>query len=299
MDLKAVLQTDFVSALARKVCGEEYVVVRRPTTNVVKRQEEADRQVDRVIVLPPLGHTSNQINQTNSYAEVERATIKVHGAVRPGKRGFSKVKDCLLRVSFNDASLVSRLEKPYIEFDLDDPNPGFQRTVHSSGEAPFHVVKPDGTGVYHTLINLKEEWLVLELHKILRPRREPVLEPFVKGLPRAQADILRDIHAGIVEFGDELFVRRPDLIEAVMSQPPESTLPALGEMLHVRDTGRHEACTAFALILRMGKSHRLSVTEYLWNARESEAIPPYYADQLLAKIARHADRSAPEDEYRP
>ena len=293
MDLKTVLQTDYVAALARKVCGEEPVVVRRPTTNVVKREEETDRQVDRLIVLPPKGHTANRINQTNSYAEVERATIQVHGAVRSGKRGFSKVKDCLLRVSFNEASLVSRLEKPYIEFDLDDPNPSFEKMIHSSGEAPFHVVKPDGMGVYHSLINLKDEWLVLELHKVLRPRREPVLEPFLHGMPRKQADLLREVHAGIVEFGDELFAQRPDLIEAVMALPPATTLPALGELLHVRDTGRHEACTAFALILRMGKTHRLPTTEYLWKAREAEAIPAYYADQLLAKIARHFEGGSP------
>lgn len=292
MDIHAVLKAQFVQALARRVCGDQTVLVERPAAYVLRNAEEDARVIDRLIVLPPQGYTANQINQTNSYAEVERATIAVKGAVRPGKKAFSKIRDCLLVVSFNDASLVSDLDKPYLVFNLEDPGDMLTRHVHSSGTPPFHVVRPDGTGVYHTLINLSPDWLVMQLHKVLHPQKEPDLSPHLAALQDEQVAILNQLWRGIVEQGDELFSSQPKLVDAVVAMPPSHSLPALAEMLHVKDTGKHEACTAFAVILKIGKRHPKVVKAFLAQSSEQGATPPYYAQQLIEKIERAQSKAA-------
>jgi len=80
-------------------------------------------------------------------------------------------------------------------------------------------------------------------------------------------------------------------VEGLKKFPVQRVLPALGEMLFVHDSGMHEACTVFAMILKLSKDNPKEVTAYLEEARSSKAVPGYYATQLLDKIAK--DQSAP------
>ncbi len=286
MEIQEVLKTNFVEALTKQICGDDVEIITRPAAFAVKKRLEDDHNIHRIILLPPRGYTANQINQTNCFHAVETATIQVKGAVKEGKNGLSKLKNSLLVVSFNDAESVSELDRPYMKFDMKENPPSFIKQIHSAGEPPFHVVKTDGTGFYHTLINTTDQWLVLELHKAMRPQKTVDIEPHLATLQDEQANTIRAFRDGILRHGDALFQKEEMLVQAVSHMPPQNILPALFEMLYIRDTGKHEPCTAFATILKVGKHHPEAVSYLLQRGLKTEALPSYFAQQLLGKIQK-------------
>ena len=294
MDINQVLRTDFVRALVGQVCGDDTTLVTRDNSFAVRATNEGDRDIRRVILLPPRGFTANAPDQMNSHDEAEFATIEVKGAIKDGKNGFSKLRDCLLVASHNEDGAVSGLNQPYLTFQIDAAQLG-KTTLkkHSAGGAPFAVVKSDGFGFYHNLINLTDEWLALKLHKRLRPHKSVELEKHLIGLPEEEAAHLRRLHQAVVRDGDAVFIKEAGLIDGLRKLPLPRVLPALGEMLYVHDSGMHEACTVFAIILKLSKDHPKEVAAFLEDARSSETVPGYYATQLLGKIAKAQGGAAP------
>jgi hypothetical protein len=279
-----VLAQPYMQALIKRVCDDDYIVISRPAMFAVKRPAEDERDINRLIVLPPRGYTANKINQTNCFHNVETATIEILGAAREEKRALSVIKNCLLNVSYDQMEKVSGLDRPYLEFDVEDKDSGFIYRRFSAGEPPFHVVKIDGTGFYHTLINLSDDWLVLKLHKVLREEKVADLTPHLMGVQDEYANALRQMMVEIIEVGDELFKTNPSLVTKVMRMQPSVSLPALGEMLYVRDTGRHETCTAFGMILKIGRREPEATLKFLKKGLEAKSIPTYFAEQLIQKV---------------
>lgn len=288
MNLTTLLDTHFVKTLAQEVCGDERMIVERTAMFMVKAPEEDERNINRLLIFPPKGYASNQPNLTNCFQGVERATIEIKGAVRDGKRSFSKVDNCLLVPSYHEISRISDLDKPYLNFDIDNPDPNLTLETHSSHKPGFHIVRPDGTGFYHTLINLKDDWLVLQLKKILRPQKAPNMQKHYRIMQDQHIMVLNSFYDGIIQYGDKLFSENPDLIQTVAKMPHQISLPALGEMLYIRDTGKHETCTAFAMILKISKTRATHVLDYL----QSADIPPFFAEQLIKKIKKKQERQA-------
>lgn len=284
MDIQSILKIDFVKILINEVCGDNTQLVVRENSFAVRSCVEGERDVHRIILLPPRGYTANAINQMNSHDEASYATIEVKGSIREGRNGFSKLKNCLLVASRDENGEVSSLNQPYLTYDLREFDPNLTIKKHSAGSAPFTVVKNDGFGFYHNLINFTNEWLVLQLHKQLRPQKSVDLEPHLKNIALSHASILRNLYDAIVEHGDGIFKKYPGLVADVTSLPPTISLPALGEMLYVHDSGMHEACTAFAVILKIGNQHPEKTSEFLRRAMTNKDIPTYYAEQLLGKI---------------
>lgn len=294
MEINDVLKKDFVKALVGQVCDDDTTLIERGTSFAVRAAEEGDRDIHRVILLPPRGFTANAPNQMNSHDEAEFATIEVKGVIREGKHGFSKIKDCLLVASHSENGDVSGLNQPYLTFQADAPQYG-QTTLkkHSAGGSPFAVVKSDGFGFYHNLINLTDEWLALKLHKRLRPQKAVELEPLLEELPKEEASHLGRLYSAVVQHGDAVFAKEPKLIDGLKKFPVQRILPALGEMLFIHDSGMHEACTVFAVILKLSKDHPQEVSAYLEEARSRKSVPGYYATQLLGKIAKAQSAPAP------
>lgn len=303
-DIQEILERDFVAALVKKVCGDNYKIVTRPQSFIIKKDEkdEDPRNIHRLIILPPRGYTSNTPNQTNCFHSVEKSKIDIKGAVREGKKTFSKLKPSLRVVSFNSRAALSDVPRPYLEFDVDNLKEGFVIKQYDAGTVPFYVVKPDGTGFYHTLINPTNDWIVLELHKVMAETKPVDLESHIATLQDEQANVLRNVHQEMVRQGDVLLDRtNPDnraLIVSALSIPPAQLLPALGEMLYTRDTGPHEPCTAFGLILDVAQKHPKETLSYLREALQNKKIPLYFAEQLIGKVERKMAQVRPQKSKR-
>ena len=292
INIQDVLQKNYVKDLVSRICGEEKELIARPASYMVRCMHENDRNIRRVIILPPRGFTADKMEQTNSHDEAEYATIEIKGAVREGKEGFSILKNCLAVASIPLSKATSELNKPYLLFDIGNPAPEVELKKHSAGTSAFAVVKSDGYGFYHNLINTTEDWLVLELYKKLRPQKPVDLAPRLQGLLRGEADALQSFYNAVVEYGDAVFSKKKNLIDNIVRMPVEKTLPALTEMLFAHDTGRHEACSVFAVILKIGKLHPDRVITLLRNAIEEGSAPTYYGEQLISKITLSSDKKA-------
>lgn len=288
MNKDDALKKHFVRALLRDTVGEDYETVVRPAAYSFNARREDSREVNRLILLPPRGYTADTLNQMNSHDEAERATIQVKGAIRGDKNGWSKLKDCLAFVGSKDNSDVSTLNKPYMTYEV-GITPDIILSKHSGGTPPFPVVKPDGFGFYHNLVNLSDDWIMLKLNKKIRPQKGVELEPHLSELPEEQAHTLRAFYNGILAYGDGVFKKYPDLIQDVEHIPTPQALPALAEMLFVHDSGKHEACSAFAMIMKFGRKDPQITTKFLKDTMDAQAVPPYYAGQLIAKINRQDD----------
>lgn len=287
MNLDTLLKQNYIRDLVSRDCSEDTELVTRPESFMVRNKIEGDRDIHRTIILPPKGYTADKINQMNSHDEAEYATIEIKGAVRDEKNSFSVLRDCLLIASIPQNGMVSDLNKPYMTFDISaNDKPDLLLEKKSAGTAPFTVVKSDGYGFYHNLINLTDDWLVLQLYKKLRPQRPVNLTPHLKGLLTGQAQSLQAFYDAIVLFGDEIYNKKPSLIQSVLRIPVVNSLPALVDMLHVHDSGMHEACSVFATILKLGKMHPEYVTAFLKQAIQSKSVPTYYAEQLIHKIEK-------------
>lgn len=288
MDINFVLNENYVRDLVLRVCGAKTELVTRPASYLIRSISEEDRDIQRIIVLPPRGYTADRIEQMNSHDEAEFATIEIKGAVRKDKNSFSVLRNCLLVASIPQNGKTSELNKPYMTFDIgSDSNPDLTLEKKSAGMAPFTVVKPDGYGFYHNLVNLSDEWLVLQLYKRLRPQRPVSLAPHLEGLLTGQAESLSALYDAVVQYGDGIYKKTPALIENIVRMPIQKTLPALAEMLYVHDSGRHEACSVFSIILKIGKMHPDLVKGFLRASVERHSVPSYYAEQLISKIDKY------------
>lgn len=297
MDIQDVLKTNYVQDLIEQTCGKNTELVTRQDCFAVRSSVEGDRNIYRVLLMPPRGFTANEINQMNSHDEADFATIEIKGAVRINKSAFSKLKDCLLVASKDENGSVSELTHPYLTFDMSEQG-GNELTLkkHSSGLPPFPVVKNDGFGFYHNLINLTDDWLVLKLHKRLRPNKPVELDKYLKNLNTKEAEAVLKLYNAVEKYGDGVFKHAPEAVQQILNLPVEVTLPPLGEMLFIHDSGMHEACTVFGIILKLAQNSPNRILEFLDNAIENNSIPLYYAKQLIGKINK---RTVQNNNYTP
>ena len=290
MNIEDILQKNYVQDLIRQTCGDNTQLVTRHDCFAVRSAEESERDLYRVLILPPKGFTANEINQMNSHDEADFATIEIKGAVKEDKSGFSKLKDCLLVASKNENGAVSNLTHPYLTFDLNEKSEGELTLIkHSSGTAPFPVVKNDGFGFYHNLINLTDEWLVLKLHKRLRPNKAVELDQYTSKLSEQESETIFNFYQSVQKYGDRIFENAPEALNGMLEMPIERSLPCLGEMLFIHDSGMHEACTVFGVILKISQNHAYAVLSFLDEALAKKTIPPYYGKQLIGKIEKRDD----------
>lgn len=287
MQIQDILQKNYVQDLIRLTCGEDTQLVTRRDCFAVRSAKEGERDLYRILILPPKGFTANEINQMNSHDEADFATIEIKGAVKEDKSAFSKLKDCLLVVSKSENGTVSSLTHPYLTFDLDEKQQDELTLIkHSSGTAPFPVVKNDGFGFYHNLINLTDEWLVLKLHKRLRPNKAVDLDQYTGTLSDQEKEAVLNFYRSVQKYGDGIFENAPEAIHNILDMRTDKSLPCLGEMLFIHDSGMHEACTVFGIILKISQSHAFVVLSFLDGALEKRTIPPYYGAQLIGKIEK-------------
>lgn len=291
MNLDTLLQTHYVRDLISKTCGDNTEIIHRHAAHFIRNADEGDRKVERIIILPPRGFTANAPEQMNSHDEAESATIEIKGAVRDGKDSVSVVKNCVFVASIDKNEMVSELNEPYLTFDIAADEPHVEKKLHSAGTAPFYVVRSDGYGFYHNIINVTDDWLVLKLVKTLRPQRKVDLS-ILNTYPSEQAMALNQFYTAVAKHGDEIFDREKELVSQICGMPLSTSLPALGEMLYIHDSGKHEACTVFATILKIAKTHPLFVQNFLRGTLENGSVPSYYAYQLLEKIARRSAAAA-------
>ena len=68
-------------------------------------------------------------------------------------------------------------------------------------------------------------------------------------------------------------------------------VPALIEALNILETGKHEPCTVYAIILKIGRKQPQKTLAFLQEAKKAEEAPKYYLDELIKKIEKGFNKS--------
>lgn len=279
--LKGIINSSLVKTILKGLFkNQETEIIERPASFIIRLKNEPEDRIFRIILLPPGGFTANKLDETSPHPEVRKAKIEIKGGVRPNKTGFNLLKDAIKFQYYTIRNIKITEDEPYPRIG----GQNYKEEIKSSKEK-FFVVKEGGVGFYHSLINLSGEWVLLVLEKELRLQKTPDLQSKLNNLDKNQQKILIAVYDKILLYGDAIFDKEKQLIEEVCNLDVDKATPPLIEMLNVFETGKHEPCTVYAIILKIGKKNK-KVIDYLKGAVKNKAAPKYYLEELIKKLSK-------------
>jgi hypothetical protein len=277
--LKEILDSQLVKNRIKILFQKQEIeLIERPASVIIKLRCEPEDKIFRIILLPPQGFSGNTIDETNPHPEARQAKIEIKGGIRPGKTGFNFVKNVLKYQYYTVRNVKIKQDEPYPKIN----GANYKEDVLSS-RRKFFIVKENGTGFYHSLANLSNEWILIILEKELRLQKTVQLEPLLERLNKYQQKIILSFYDKILKYGDKIFKKEADLVRNISTLDVDQIIPLLIEMLNVLDAGKHEACTIYAIILKIGKKNK-NVINYLREAIKNKSAPRYYLDELIKKL---------------
>jgi hypothetical protein len=245
---------------------------------VFRREHEDFGLIRRVIVFPPHGFTSEETSLLDAHPEARKARVRILGAVDPAKKGFKPLSG---PVEF-DFSLARNIPtegaSTYARFSENCCG-----SLLKSWRNWFYVVRENGRGNFHNLTNLSDEWVLALLEKHLADNKTINIKPYLEKLPESQSKTLQGILQKIIELGGSILNSKTSLLP-ILKFPPGILIPILIQMLNVKEAGRHEPCTFFALLLKIAKERREMVLEEVARGMELELAPHFYLDDLHRKL---------------
>ncbi|MDD5253542.1 MAG: hypothetical protein PHG05_00355 [Candidatus Nanoarchaeia archaeon] len=259
--------------------SKEIEIIQRPASLIIRLKNEPEDRIFRIIILPPNGFTGNIAGETNPHPEARKAKIEIKGGIRPNKSGFNLLKNCIKYQYYQNRDIKVIGEEPYPNLNEES----YKEEIKSSRQK-FFVVKENGIGFYHSLVNLSDEWVLLILDKELRLQKLPDLQSKIKDLNEKYQKIISSLHDKIVLYGDAIFDKEPELVKKICNLDADRVIPSLVEMLNLLETGKHEPCTVYALILKIGKDDT-KVVNSLREALKNKTAPKYYLEELLKKLS--------------
>lgn len=275
-----ILNSNLVKTTIRNIFDKrELEVIQRSVSFIIRLKNEPEDKIIRIILLLPNGFTSDNQDETNPHPEVRKAKIEIKGGVRPNKTGFNLLKKVVKNQYYTTRNIKIAEEKPYPKIHGEN----YKEEIKSSKQK-FFVVRENGIGFYHSLVNLSDEWILLILEKELRLQKLPDFQSKISALDKNHQKIITALYYKILLFGDNIFDREKQLIEKVCNFDFDKITPSLIEMLNVFETGKHEPCTVYAIILKIGKKNK-KVIDYLKEAKKDKTAPKYYLEELIKKLS--------------
>lgn len=261
--------------------SNEYEIVVRPASFSIRLKEEDPGIVKRIILLPPHGFTTDKINLLSPHPEALNAKIRILGKIKPHNKGFIPVQKEIEFVF----SLVREVptEKDSSYSDYSKFSKEYYDRQLKSWRSWFYVVRENGWGNFHNLINLSNDWAVLLLEKKLADRKKININKFLKQLSTAKAEELENILKQIEKNGDKVF-KDSSLVKKLLAFNPKILAPVLIQMLNFQETGKHEPCTFFAFLLKVIKKDKELVLREVNKSLKSKTAPYYYLEDLKSKI---------------
>lgn len=265
----------------RKVFNNaDYEFIKRPGCFFIRAKNEDKKIIQRMILFQPKGFTGNKLDLLNPHPETRTAKIEILGKLNPIKQGY---KPLIREVNFIFSlkrEMATEQNSPYAKYSKK-----FCRSRLLSWKNWFYVIKESGWGNFHSLINLSNEWVVVILEKNLIDQKPINLEPILKKIPQRDAKILSKHLKEIELLGDKIF-DHPNIVRTILSFTADILISALIQMLNIQETGRHEPCTVFALILEIARKNKPLVLTELNKAIKLDLAPYYYLEDLEKKLKR-------------
>lgn len=276
-----IIESPLLKKTIKQFLPKEYEVVERPASFSIRLRKENSETIERIILLPPKGFTADKISLLSPHPEARNAKIRILGKIKPQNKGFAPVNK---EIQF----VYSLLREAPTEEDSSYSNyfkfsNEYYGTQLKSWKNWFYVVKESGWGNFHNLINVSNNWVVLLLEKKLLDKKKINIEKFLKQLPVSKAKRLKDILKQIEINGDKVFQDKL-LVKNLLKLDHAILVPILIRMLNFKETGKHEPCTFFAILLKIIKTNKKLVLEEVNKGLKSRVAPYYYLQDLKKKI---------------
>ena len=263
--------------------GHEVEILERPASYIVKPKNEIGNKITRIIILPPNGFTANRINETSPHPETRRAKVIIKGGIRPNRQGFSILKNVVKFAYYTKRDIATNESYAYAIIDKNNP---FYREEIKSSRDKFFVVKENGEGFYHNIMNVSDEWILLIMEKELKLQKEMDINSEIGHLDVDKQNIITDLIEAIKNTGDEIFHTKKELIVKTLELETNEVIPVLIEALNIHETGKHEPCTVYAIILKFAKKDPEGILKFLEHALDDDRAPKYYLEELIKKTAK-------------
>jgi hypothetical protein len=284
MNIEKIIQSvPFKTLILALFNNNENEILERPGSYIVRLKKENPEKIFRIIILPPKGFTANKKDEMSPHPEARQAKITVKGAIRSKKSGFSILKNVIDYKYYTRRDIEISDDSPYAPINNNDP---FYREELKSSKDQFLVVSENGEGFYHSLINLSDEWIVLILEKDLKTQKKINIKSKIRNLENNKQKIILGFITQTKRLGDKIFKIDKKLIDQTTDLEVDETLPALIEALNIHETGKHEPCTIYAVILKIGKKNPKKTQTFLKNALKNNEAPRYYLRELIQKISK-------------
>lgn len=278
-----IIESPLLKKTIKQFLPKEYEVVERPASFSIRLKKENSRIIKRIILLSPQGFTADKISLLNPHPEARHARVKILGKIRPQNKGFAPVNKEIKFIYSLLKEVPTEKDSSYSNyFELSDEYYGTQL---KSWKNWFYVVKENGWGNSHNLINVSNDWVVLLLEKELLDSKKINIEKFLKQLPVAKAKRLKNILKQIEINGDKVFKDKQS-VKDLLKIDHNILAPVLIQMLNFRETGKHEPCTFFALLLKIVKTNKKLVSKEVDKALKFKTAPYYYLQDLKKKILK-------------
>jgi hypothetical protein len=279
MKIDEILSIPFVKTIVRNIFNKgEIEVIERDRSFILRLHHESEKKISRIILLPPYGYTSNHINETSPHPEVRKAKIEIKWGIVVGKKWFSLVKNAIKYQYYTTRNVSILRDELYPKTGDQD----YKEEIKSSKQK-FLVVKENGIGFYHSLVNLSGAWILLVLEKTLKLQKIPNIQSKISPLNTIEQKNITRLYEKILLYGDKIFKEEEVLIEKINKSDMNNILPVLIEMLNILETGKHEPCTVYAILLKIGRKDK-KVIDHLKEGIRHKAAPKYYLEELIKKL---------------
>lgn len=276
-----IFQSALFKKTANKFFGNKKVeIIRRPACYFIKVNEKNSRLIKRIIIFPPQGFTANKINLLNPHPETRNARVYIFGKIDPTKKGFKPVRE---EIKFNFSltrDIPTEKNTPYATF-----SENYCGSQLKSWRNWFYVIKETGWGNFHNLINVSDEWVLALLEKELSDVKKINIEIYLGKLSKKEKSSLQTKLNKIIRKGDEIFSDKI-FVKEFLKYNPEILVPLLIRMLNIQETGKHEPCTFFALLLKEAKNNKKLVLYEVKKAINLKSAPHYYLSDLKKKLIK-------------
>ncbi len=279
------------SALLKETMKHEFgndpieVINRNSTSFIIKNRKETGNEINRILILPPKGCTANSTEVLSCHPEVRYATVLFKGVIKQKNNGYFKISDGL---KFSYYLTRSAMVDDHSEAKVDYGNDLYKEKLKSSNEN-FYVVSEDGEGFYHNLINVTDEWLVLVLKKFLSEQKPLKTEKLLSKWDAEEKKLFSQFLEELKQHGDSIFFENTKLIESILNIKLVKLLPVLIDTLSIPETGKHEQCTVFAIILKLAKKDPPKALSILKQSLNDGNGQSYYLNELILKLKKHID----------
>ena len=123
------------------------------------------------------------------------------------------------------------------------------------------------------------------LEKELVDQKTIDIKFYLEKLPQPEVKKLKVAIQKIERIGDKIF-DDAKFVSELLKFSPKILVPILIQMLNVQETGKHENCTFFALLLKIAKKNKRQVLEEVRRAIELKSAPYYYLEDLDRKLSK-------------